>query len=131
MRLQMIRPKLVFLTPPHTPEHMDDGVKLDLIVRNVGDGTAINIVVERVQDQGFKLRFDPEHIAVLKKHEQVELTMLPVEGTYKPNMNLVLDEPSISLKMAARYLDVEGRRFRTSTIVGGGAKPPFINDEKA
>ena len=41
-------------------------------------------------------------------------------------MNLVLDEPSVSLKMMAKYLDVEGREFRTATTVGGGAKPPFI-----
>ena len=129
MRLQMIRPKLVFLTPPHVPEHLSDMVRLDLIVRNVGDGAAINVIIERAQDQEFKLRFEPEHIPVLQKGEQVQLTMRPGEGDYQPDMNLILDEKPIALKITAKYVDVDGRCFRTSTAVGAGAKPPFIRDE--
>ncbi len=45
-------------------------------------------------------------------------------------MTTVLDDPSIVSKLVARYVDVEGRQFRTSTMVGGGAKPPFIKDEQ-
>jgi hypothetical protein len=125
-RLQMIRPKLVFLTLPHHPAHMGDTISVDLFIRNVGDGTAINVSIERVQDHGFKLRFEPEHIPILQKGEQKELAMRPVQGAYQPDMTTILDDPSISLRMAARYVDVEGRPFRTSTAVGGGAKPPFI-----
>lgn len=129
MRLQMIRPKLIFLTPPHHPENIEDAQSVDLVIQNVGDGAAINILIERVQDQSFKLRFAPEHIPILQKGEQTTLAMLPVEGPYKPNMTTILDDSAISVKMVARYVDVEGRAFRTSTIVGGGAKPPFIKDE--
>jgi hypothetical protein len=131
MRRQMIRPKLVFLTPRHHPEHLEDAIPVDLVIRNVGDGAAINVVVERVQDeQGFKLRFEPENISLLEKDKQVALTMRPVEGTHHPNMTIILDDPSISLKIVARYVDVEGSVFRTSTLIGGGAKPPFIRDEE-
>jgi len=129
MRLQMIRPKLVFLTPPHHPEHMSDTIPLDLLVQNVGDGAAINISIGRVKDEKFGLRFEPEHIAILQKGEHQALVMRPVEGTYKPEMNTILDDSSISLKMVASYVDVEGRELRTSTAVGGGAQPPFIKDE--
>lgn len=126
-RLQMIRPKLVFLMLPHHPAHMGDTISIDLFIRNVGDGVAINVSIERVQDDhGFELRFEPEHIPILQKGEQRELAMRPVRGVYQPDMTRILDDPSISLRMAARYVDVEGRPFRTSTAVGGDAKPPFI-----
>jgi len=129
MRLQMIRPKLVFLTAPHNPEHMADTLSVDLFVLNIGDGAALNVSIKRSQDANFKLRFEPEHIPILRKQEQLLLTMRPVEGDYQPAMNPILDDPSISLKMVATYVDAEGREFRTSTVVGGGAKPPFIRDE--
>ena len=129
MRLQTIRPKLVVLMRPHEAIHMEDNTSFDLVISNVGDGTALNINVERTQDQEFKIRFDPEHIPVLTKLEQVELTMYPVEGTHQPDITTVLDDSSVSLKITARYFDVEGRQFRTSTRVGKGAKPPFIGDE--
>lgn len=129
IRLQAIRPKLVFLTPPHVPEHMQDTAQLDFILRNVGAGTAINIRVEQVTDESFKLAFEPEHIRVLERGEQQQLAMHPAEGNYKPSMNLILDDQRVAVKMIVRYLDVEGNEFRTSTQIGGGAKPPFIRDE--
>lgn len=129
MRLQMIRPKLVSLTPPHVPEHLSDTVRLDLIVRNVGDGAAINVVIERARDHEFELQFEPALIPVLQKGEQVQLTMRPGQGNHQPVMNLILDEKSVALKITAKYVDVDGRLFRTSTVVGAGAKPPFIRDE--
>lgn len=130
MRLQMIRPKLVFLTPQHHPTDHDDTTAFDLAVANVGNGTAINVSVERVQDsKGFKLRFEPEHFSVLRTGEQVPLEMLPAEGSYQPNVTNILDEASVAMTLLARYVDVEGHEFRTSTAVGGGAKPPFIRDE--
>lgn len=55
--------------------------------------------------------------------------MRPAEGEYQPDMNLVLDDPSIAVRVAATYVDIEGREFRTSSLVGGAAKPPFIRDE--
>jgi hypothetical protein len=129
MRLQMIRPKLVILMRPHQPSHMDDNTSFDLVISNVGDGAALNVIVERTQDDQFKIRFDPEHIPVLQKLEQIDLAMHPAEGSYQPDMTTVLDDSSVSLKITARYVDVEGRKFRTSTRVGAGAKPPFIHDE--
>ena len=129
MRLQMIRPQLVILTRPHKPSHMQDNTPLDLVISNVGDGAALNIIVERTSDQRFKIRFAPEHIPVLQKGERAELVMHPAEGTYQPDMTTVLAHLSVSLKITARYVDVEGRQFRTSTQVGAGAKPPFIQDE--
>ncbi|PYX06454.1 MAG: hypothetical protein DMG88_18305 [Acidobacteria bacterium] len=131
MRLQMIRPKLVFLTAPHPPAHMDDSASVDLFLRNVGDGVALNVLVQRSEDNKFKLRFEPEHIPILQKQEQVLLTIRPAEGHYQPDMKLILNDRSISLKIVASYVDVEGREFRTSTAVGGAAKPPFIRDERA
>ena len=131
MRLQAIRPKLVFLTPRHHATDLRDTTRNDLLVRNVGAGAALNVSVERTQDGSFKLRFEPEHIPVLDKQEEVLLTMRPVEGDYQPNMNLILDDRRIKLKLTAKYVDVEGAEFRTSTMVGGGATPPFIMDEKS
>jgi hypothetical protein len=128
MRLQAIRPKVIFHTPPHVPEHMDDDVRLDFVLRNVGDAPALNVTVERLRDQNFKLRFEPEHLPILPKGEHVGLTMHPAEGAYQPDMNRILDDPSISIRMTARYSDVEGNEFCTSTVIGGGAKPPFIKD---
>jgi hypothetical protein len=130
MRLQMIRPKLVFLLAPHPLRNMDEPQAVELFVRNVGDGAALNISIERSQDKNFKLRFEPEHLAILQKDAQVPVMMKPVEGSYQPNMTLILDDDAISLKMVARYVDIEGREFRSSTTVGGGAKPPFIRDER-
>jgi hypothetical protein len=75
MRLQMIRPKLVFLASPHQPSHMADTKSVDLFIGNVRDGAAINVSVERVQDQSFKLRFEPEHIPKLQKEQQLELAL--------------------------------------------------------
>jgi len=43
MRLQMIRPKLVFLMLEHHAEHMQDTTSFDLVIRNVGDGAAIKL----------------------------------------------------------------------------------------
>lgn len=131
MRLQMIRPKLVFLMRAHVADTLADTTRFDLVISNVGDGAALNILIERVHDQEFQIRFDPEHIPVLRKGEQCQLAMLPVKGSYHPDLSVILDEPSISQKMVARYVDVQGRPFRTSTMVGGGAKPPFIKDETA
>jgi len=134
MRLQMIRPKLVFLLRAHrakTPDS-DFGGPVDLLVRNVGEGAAINVSVERVKDEkGFELRTEPEHIPLVEKGQEVELALRPVHGGYKPDMTLILDDSSMSIRLTARHVDVEGREFRTSTVVGGGAKPPFIKDEKA
>lgn len=130
MRLQMIRPKLVFLTRPHDAETLDDLAVLDLFIRNAGDGAAINVSIDRVEDKSFKMRAEPERIAILEKAEEVRLAIRPVEGSYKPDMNTILDDASISLRFVAKYVDVEGREFCTSTVVGGGAKPPFIKDEK-
>lgn len=126
----MIRPKLVFLLAPHRLRNMDEPRAVELFVRNVGDGAALNISIERSQDKSFKLRFEPEHLAILQKDAQVPVTMKPVEGSYQPDMTLILDDRAISLKMVARYVDIEGREFRSSTTVGGGAKPPFIRDER-
>ena len=106
MRLQMIRPKLVFLTAPHPPAHMDDSASVDLFLRNVGDGVALNVLVQRSEDNKFKLRFEPEHIPILQKQEQVLLTIRPAEGHYQPDMKLILNDRSISLKIVARYVDV-------------------------
>ena len=54
--------------------------------------------------------------------------MLPDEGTEK-DLSGLLDDSSICLKMTTRYYDVEGNELRTSTLVGGGAKNPFITEE--
>jgi len=42
MRLQMIRPKLVFLTRQHNTSDLGPAT-VTLFVRNVGEGTAINV----------------------------------------------------------------------------------------
>ena len=62
---------------------------------------ALNISIERSQDQTFKLRFEPEHITILQKDVEVGVTMRPVEGSYQPDMTHILDDPSISLKMVS------------------------------
>lgn len=129
MRLQMIRPKLVILMRPHQALDMQDTTSFDLVIANVGDGVALNIIVERTQDQQFKIRFNPEYIPVLQKLDQIELAMHPADSTHQPEITNVLDDPSVSLKVTARYVDVEGRQFQTSTQVGAGTKPPFIQDE--
>src|SRR5450759_1529659 len=61
MRLDMIRPKVLFLTRQHQPETLDDMTSVDLFVRNVGNGTAMNISVEHLWDKSLELRTDPEH----------------------------------------------------------------------
>jgi hypothetical protein len=127
MRLQMIRPKLVFFLLPHRQRNLDEPRAAELFVRNVGNGVALNITIERLQEENFKLRFEPEHIPILQIREQEPLRMKPVEGSYQPDMTVILDDPSIAIKLTARYLDVEGRVLRTSTVVGGAARPPFIS----
>jgi hypothetical protein len=130
MRLQMIRPKLVFLTRQHRPEQMGDKTAVDLFVRNVGEGTAINVSLDPVRDEAFEMRADPDHIAVLEKGQEVKLAIRPAAGSHKPDMSLILEDSSISLRLLARYVDVEGGEFCTSTAVGAGATPPLIKDER-
>jgi hypothetical protein len=121
MRQQMIRPKLVFLTRPRSA---------NLLIKNVGEGAAINVSVDHVTDEQFEMVPEPEHIPVLEKGQEMELALRPAAGSYKPDMSIILDDASVSLRLKARYLDVDGREFRTSTAVGAGAKTPFIKDEK-
>jgi hypothetical protein len=130
MRLDMIRPKVLFLTRQHQPETLDDMTSVDLFVRNVGNGTAMNISVEHLWDKSLELRTDPEHIPILEKGQEAKVAIRPVQGSYRPDISTILDDLSVSLKLLIRYVDVEGHQFRTSTAVGGGALPPFVTDER-
>src|SRR5690349_12806395 len=111
MRLQMIRPKLVFLTRAHRAETLDDLVSLDLFIKNAGDGAALNVSIERVEDENFKMRAEPERIPILEKAEEVRLAIKPAEGPSQPDMSTILDDTSIALRLVAKYVDVEGREF--------------------
>lgn len=130
MRLEMIRPKVLFLTRQHQPENLGDMTSVDLFVRNFGNGTAMNISVEHLWDKSLELRTDPEHIPILEKGQEVRLAIRPVQGPDRPDISTILDDSAISHKLLVRYVDVEGHQFCTSTAVGGGALPPFITDEK-
>jgi hypothetical protein len=128
LRLQMIRPKLFFFTRQHRPETPDDRKSVDLFIKNIGDGAAINVSIEKTKEGQFEVRADPEHIPVLEKGGEVGLAIRPAKGPYTPDMSIILDDASISVRLTARYVDVESREFRTSTAVGAGAKPPLIRE---
>lgn len=53
MRLQMIRPKLVFLAVRHHAEHLGDTQVNDLSIRNIGAGAALNVSIGSMQYQAF------------------------------------------------------------------------------
>src|SRR4051812_18159525 len=93
------RPKVVFRTRPHQPRFLEDSTGVDLFVENIGEAAAINILVERTQGGGLKLKFEPEHIPILQVGEQQQLAMFPVEGESKPDLTMFLDDPSISQNM--------------------------------
>jgi hypothetical protein len=130
MRLQMIRPKLVFLTRQHNNSDLGSA-SVALFVRNVGEGTAINVLLDRITDKGSTLQPEPGRIAVLEKGQEKQLVLHYLAKGNPTDVTRTLDDPSISPRLLARYVDVEGRQFRTSTAVGGGATPPFIEDEQA
>jgi hypothetical protein len=94
----------------------------------MGLGDAINIQIERGVHQSFKFGFDPEHIAILESGDERQLTMRPVEGNM-PDITTILGDSGVVRKITATYYDVERRKFRTPTVVGAGAKPPFITEE--
>ncbi len=133
LRLQMIRPKLIFVTRPSLPRgssiDMDDlAQQLDLTIKNIGEGAAINVEIEKAKIDGFEIRADPEHIPILEKGREVKLAIRPAEGSYRSDMSGTLANSTISVTLTVRYFDVRGREFRTSTAVGSGARPPFIRD---
>jgi hypothetical protein len=129
MRLQMIRPKLVFLMRHHNASDLGSSVVLH--VRNVGEGTAINISLDQITDKGSALQPKPQRIPLLEKGQEEQLMLEHRANGKATDVTCTLDDPSISPRLVARYVDVEGRRFRTSTAVGRGATPPFIKDELA
>ena len=130
MRLQTIRPKLIFLVRRGPQGTLGEATSIEAFIRNVGNGAALNILVERVIDQGFEFRADPEQIPIVDKGEEVKLALRPAAASNGHDMTTVLSDTSVSLKMRVKYLDVEGRAFRTSTTVGAGATAPFITDER-
>jgi hypothetical protein len=72
LRLQMIRPKLIFLNRPSLPggstlDLNELGQQHDLYIRNIGEGAAINVEIENTEADGFEIRADPEHIPILEK----------------------------------------------------------------
>jgi hypothetical protein len=128
MRLQMIRPKLVFLTRYYNTS--DLGSSVVLILRNVGEGTAINVALDQITDKGSELQPKPQRIPLLEEGQEEQLTLEYLANGKATDMTCTLDDPTISPKLVARYVDVEGRQFCTATVVGGGAKSPFIRDER-
>ena len=128
-RLQQIRPKLVFLTREHQATYMEEPASVDLFVRNIGTGDAINIQLERGEHEGFKFKFEPEYIAILEGGEERQLSMRPAEGSNRPDITTILGSSSVSQKLVATYSGVEHRNFCTSTTLGAGAEPPFIREE--
>lgn len=119
LRLQMIRPKVIFFFEPATERFG---------ARNVGEGVALNIGLDRFsQDSGF-FQPIPSQIPYLAEGETAYLTLSPVSGDYRPNIATILTA-TISLPLTSRYSDVEGRTFATRTYVGGAARIPFIEDQ--
>jgi len=118
LRLQMIRPKVIFFFEPATERFG---------ARNAGEGVALNISLDRIsQDSGF-FQPIPSQIPYLAKGEATYLTLSPASGNHRPDMATILTA-SISLPLTARYSDIEGKTFSTRTYVGGAARIPFIED---
>ncbi|MGA9207900.1 MAG: hypothetical protein WB347_08875, partial [Terriglobales bacterium] len=86
MRLQLIRPKLIFLVRQGPVGMLGEATSVDASIRNVGNGAAINVVVERVTDREFEFRADPEQIPILDKGQEVKFAIRPAAGSNGQDM---------------------------------------------
>lgn len=122
-RLQMICPKVVSFF---------ESAAERFGVRNVGQGVALNIMLDPIfqESDNFELQANPSQIPFLAVAETAYLTLNPATGGHRPNMAMILSDSSISLSLTCHYSDVDGKTFATTTVIGGGARIPFIRENR-
>jgi hypothetical protein len=130
MRLQMIRPKVICITyivDTHELLMAEFPAPAKLSMRNVGEGTAINVQLRVGKSGSLELETEPRTIPVLEKQQRLEVELRPASG-YKPNLTELLSDSAVEVEVIASYSDVEGRQFATISRIGAGAKPPLIRE---
>jgi hypothetical protein len=131
MRLQMIRAKVICLSGMPDAGGLFNGefpAAAKLSISNVGEGAAINIQLRVGKLGGLELETEPRTIAVLKKGQEQEVQLRPASGSHRPDMTMLLSDSAVSVEVTASYSDVDGRRFTTTSRIGAGANPPFVQE---
>jgi len=135
LRLQMIRPEVIFFLRTTSSKDIlgsedDFEGSVELLVKNVGEGTAINVQIPPIELKDGKLEPKPSALPVLEKAQEVPVSLFPSSGVQR-DLSQILGSSRVALKLTASYRDVENTQFTTTTSVGPNAKPPFILDRRS
>jgi hypothetical protein len=131
MRLQMIRPKVICvpcIVETQEPFREEFPASAKLCIRNVGEGAAINVQLRVGKSGSLELETEPRTIPVLGKGQGLEVQLRPASGSHRPNVTDLLSDLAVQVELTASYSDVDGGQFVTTSRIGAGASPPFIEE---